>query len=152
MSNGGTAASTTRWCAPAPGRCGPITVAPAPATASTAAPAPIRCQGRCLPMVACLLIPRSWRTAAQARAAAAKPAPWSAASAGCGAPNRIDSATTTAGARGGQQHGGGAAGERVPGDPAEHAEQVGQHEQAGGPADRPGGGQQLLPPGHRGAR
>ena len=52
-------------------------------------------------MVACLLIPRSWRTAAQARATAAKPAPWSVASAGCGAPNRIDSATTAAGAAAG---------------------------------------------------
>ena len=50
-----------------------MTVAPAPATASTAAAAPIRCQGRCLPMVVCRWSPRCWRAAAQARAMAAKP-------------------------------------------------------------------------------
>ena len=48
--------------------------------------------------------------------------------------------------RGGER---GAAGERVPGHAGEQAEQVGQHEQPRGAADRPRGGQQLLPAGDR---
>ena len=78
-----------------------MTVAPAPATASTAAAAPIRCQGRCLPRVLRTAAPRCWRAAAQASVPAANPAPWSTAAVGCAAPNRMDSATTTAGAAAG---------------------------------------------------
>jgi hypothetical protein len=51
---------------------------------------------------------------------------------------------------GGEQHGRRAAGERVPGHAAEQAKQVRQREQAGRSADRPRGGQQLLPPGDGG--
>jgi hypothetical protein len=81
-------------------------------------------------MVVCLPVPRSWRTAPQARAATVNPAPCSRASTG-----------------GGQQDGAAAPGQCVPGYPAEQSEQVGQGEQPGGPADRPRRGEQLLPAG-----